>query len=547
MKKTHWIMIILGLVIAASLALSACQPTAEQPAVEEPVAVEEPASKVGGTLVYAIAAEPDTLDPAKTGAAVSDIVMNTTGCSLVAVDVDGNVVPYVAKDWNVSEDGLTYTFSLRDDVKYHNGKSVTAHDFAFEYLRALDPQTASPSTGPSLGDVESITALDDYTLEIKLASPNFPFLFSISDPGYMQPVKQEDFEAMGEVNFGRTPIGCGPYKLVSWETGNKITVERNPDFNWGPAKAWRNTGPWYIEHIEFRIIPEVATMAAGLEAGEIHLAGITQSDKDYLSTLDIINIEGALQPGLRPYVAINTSHVPFDDINVRKAFNLALDREAAVQVLAKGDGEVQYGPLSPAQIGYWDGVKEIGYGYDPEQAAAYMETAGYTRDAEGFWGKEGERLSLKLYTLPIDTWIKAAELVQQQYNEFGIELTIQQEEQGVAIPIILGGEYDITMFGMTYPEADILWLMFHSSQIGGFNYAFVNNPELDEILDRTRTEIDPAARQQAVDEAQKLIVEQAYTIPLYAPINYTAINSKVKDYLFTNLRGLDLDSAYFGD
>ncbi len=568
MKKFRWLYLIFAVVTIALLALTACQPAAvETPAAEateeETVATEEVASpeeaaapaeetapaaeesKVGGTLVYAVTAEPDTLDPAKTGAAVSDIIMGTIGCSLVTYDTEGNIVPYVASSWEVTEDGLTYTFHLRDDVKYHNGKTVTAQDFAFEYLRALDPETASPSTGPQLGNVDSITALDDTTLEIKLASANYPFLFSLGDPGYMQPVKQEDFEAMGADAFGRVPIGCGPYKFVEWETGSKLTVERNPDFNWGPADAWQNTGPWNIESIEFRVIPEIATITAGLESGEIHVAAITQTDKEYLETLDTVNIESSLQPGLRPYIAINTAHAPFDDINVRKAFNMAIDREAALQVLVNGEGEVQYGPLSPAQIGYWEGVKEIGYTYDPEQAAALMEESGYAKDADGFWGKDGQRISLTFYTLPVETWVKAAELVQQQYKEFGIELTIQQDEQGVLIPLILGGDYDISMFGMTYAEADILWLMFHSSQIGGFNYAMVNNPELDAILDRTRTEIDPAARQQAVDEAQQYIVEQAYFIPLYVPMNFTAVSSSIIDYRFSDIRGLDLDSAYF--
>lgn len=560
MKKTKWLWITLAFVLIASLGLAACQPAAEEPAAEEPAAeepaaeepaAEEPAeevdSKVGGTLIYGIAAEPDTLDPAKTGSGVSDLVMNFLGCSLVTYDQEGVTVPYVAETWDVSEDGLTYTFNLRDDVKYHDGKPVTAQDFAWEYTRALDPETASPSTGPSLGNVESLTALDDYTLEVKLASANFPFLFALSDPGYMQPVKQETFESMGADAFSRAPVGCGPYKFVEWATGSSLTVERNPEFNWGPAGAWENTGPWYIETIEFRIIPEIATISAGLESGEIHIAGITQNDKDYLESLEVVNIEGSLQPGLRPYVALNASHYPFDDVKVRQAFNLALNREAAVEVLAKGDAMVQYGPLSPAQIGYWDGVEEIGYNYDVERAAALMEEAGFVKDDDGFYGKDGERISLTLYTLPIETWVKAAELVQQQYKEFGIELTIQQDDQGVLIPLILGGEYDISMFGMTHPEADILWLMFHSSQIGGFNYAMVSDPVLDELLDRTRTETDPAARQEAVNEAQQYIVEQAFTIPLYAPINYTAINAKVMDYRFSDLRALDLDSAYLAE
>ena len=579
MNKNRWLFLTLAFVLIASLLLAACQPAAEEPAPEEPAAeepaaaaeepvaeeaaaeepaseepvaeeaaAEEPASEeagsdASGTFVFAVTAEPDTLDPAKTGASISDQVLYFLGCSLITYDADGNYVPYVAESWDVSEDGLTYVFHLRDDVKYHNGDPVTAQDFAWEYTRALDPETVSPSAGPSLGDVASVTALDDTTLEIVLGSPNFPFLFALSDPGYMQPINQAYFEEIGEEAYARQPMGCGPYMFESWETGSLVTLTRNPDFNWGPAGAWENTGPWYIETIEFQIIPEQSTISAGLESGEIDAANITQIDKQYMETLDNLNIEGYLQPGLRPYVTINVSHFPFDDLRVRQALNMAINREAAVQVLVQGDGVVQNGPLSPAQIGYWEGVEDLGYPYDLEAAAALMEEAGFAKDDEGYWGKDGERISLTFYTLPIEGWVRAAELVQQQYKEFGIELTIQQEEQGVVIPLVMGGEYDISMFGMTHSEADILWLMFHSSQIGGFNYAFVDDPTLDEILDRTRTEIDPAARQQAVDEAQAYLVEQAYFIPLYAPMNYMAVSARVQDYRFSDLLTLQIDAA----
>ena len=129
------------------------------------------------------------------------------------------------------------------------------------------------------------------------------------------------------------------------------------------------------------------------------------------------------------------------------------------------------------------------------------------------------------------------------FKDIGVEITIQQDEEGVLVPKILSGDYQISMFGMTSNEAEILYQMFHSSTIGGFNYAYVNNPELDAILERTRTETDPDARQQAVNEAQKFITEQAYVLPMYAPINFYIVNGRVSGYTFNPINEINLSNA----
>ena len=514
----------------------------EEPAAEEAVAEEAEAAAEPTTFVFAISTDPDTLDPHKTGAGISNQVMTFIGSSLISVDGDGKFYPYLAESWDVSEDGLTYTFKLREGVLFHDGTPLTAGDIAFTYNRALDPEIASPAAGPALGPIESIQALDDYTVEFVLSASYFPFLFGLAGSGYMMPLSQAYVEANGDDYIGRNPMSVGPYKFVEWVTADYVLLEKNPDFNWG-AEDWGNTGPWNIDYLNFQIIPEQATILAGLEAGEVDFSLVEAKDLELFQSEDYVVLEQP-QPGLRPYIAFQTSVAPLDDINVRKALNMAINREAALQLLEQGNGVVQYGPLSPSQIGYWSGVEEYGYAYNTDEAKALLEESGYVLNGDGYYEKDGETLAFTLYTLPVESWVKAAEVAQSMFKDIGVEITIQQDEQGVLIPKILTGDYQISMFGMTSPEADILYQMFHSSQIGGFNYAYVSNPELDALLDLTRTETDPDARQEVVNETQKFIAEQAYTLPFYAPINFYILNGRVKDYSFDIINLLSLPNAY---
>ena len=556
--KNKSLIFVFSLLLIVSLVLSGCGKTEEPAAaeeapsteVQEETAAEEPVSEEAKveevaeltTFIYAIPSGPDTLDPHKTAAAPSNLIMSHIGASLLSADDEGNLYPYLAESWEISEDGLTYTFKLRQDVLFHDGTPLVAKDFVYAYNRALDPEIGSPGAGPALGPVASVEALDDYTLEFVLSAPYYPFLFNLCSAGYLMPLSQAYLDANGDDYLGRNPMSVGPYKFVEWVTGDYVLLERNPDFNWGPEN-WGNTGPWNIDFIKFSIIPEQATILAGLEAGEIDFSPIEPKDLELFQSDDYSILEQS-QPGLRPYITFQTSVAPFDDINVRKAFNMAINREIALNILEQGNGIVQYGPLSPSQIGYWPGIEEYGYPYNPDEAKALLEEIGYTLNADGYYEKDGETMSFTLYTLPVESWVKTAEVAQSMFKDIGVEITIKQDEQGILIPQILGGDYQISMFGITSAEADILYQMFHSSQIGGFNYAYVNNPELDALLELTRTEIDPDARQEAVNEAQKFIAEQAYYLPFYAPVNFYILNGRIKGYYFDPFNELILANAH---
>lgn len=265
------------------LALTGCAPQAsgESPASTEAVAATEaiaatqaPAAagpKVGGNLVYGLWANPDTLDTQKTNFGVMDAVMSRVGASLVAMDVNGKIIPYLAESWETSSDGLTWTFHLKQGVKFHNGDPVTAQDWVYTIQRMQDPATTSPTAG-MVEPITNVEAVDDNTLVMTLDKPFYPILDTLALSSYLGVLSKAAIDAAG-TDYGTGEggvVGAGPYRFKEWVQDEKIIIQRNPDFTWGPVYyEGCNTGPYYIDTIEFRIIPDYATSLAALDSGDL--------------------------------------------------------------------------------------------------------------------------------------------------------------------------------------------------------------------------------------------------------------------------------------
>jgi len=465
--------------------------------------------------------------------------MSFIGATLVAKDAKGEYLPYLAEGWEISDDGLTWDFTIKKGIKFHNGAPLTAQDYAWTFQRALDE---AKLIKPMIASISSAEALDDYTLRLNLKQPFFPLLNSLAYHALM-PLSKAAVEEAGE-QYGRQPISVGPYKFKEWKTGEKIVLERNPDFNWGPPFA--HQGPYYIDTVEFLIIPEYDTMIAGLEAGEIDYAKIDPLSVERIKGSGHFQVFEMVSQGMEPHLIINVSKPPFTDIRVRQAFNLAVDREALIQLVESGYGEVQYGPLSSSMSGYWPGVEEIGYKYDLARAKALMEEAGYRVGDDGMLEKDGEPLKVVvLAPANIPSQVKVAEVLKEQYKALGVEVEIQVLEYASMMDSVISGNFVAAVQGYTYPEADILVIWFHSSF--GPNFPKAQDPELDKLLEASRTATDSATRQEALIEAQKYIIEQAYAVSLYAPKTFTVLSNRIKSATFSpyyNLVWVRFNDAY---
>ncbi|MEM5776504.1 MAG: ABC transporter substrate-binding protein, partial [Anaerolineaceae bacterium] len=324
MSKARWFVVLVSMMMLGVFAFTACQPAgtqapaAEQPADEAAAPAEEAAPTVGGTYVSASVEEPDTLDIYKSAFSVTSAVTSNIGGALVAKDADGQIIPYLAKSWEISEDGLTYTFHLRDDVKFHNGEPFTAHDYVWTWDRCLAEDFVCPVSASML--TFDFEATDDYTLVLHLAAPNYYTISNLAAYDYLQPLNQKAVEAAGETyGMGTTAVGVGPYMIKEWVQDEKIVLTRNPDYTWGPEFfEGANNGPYYVENLEYRIVPDLATQLAGLEANELDYSGVEAKDLQTVKDTGFYQIFDINQPVFN-YVAFNMSNPKFTDLKVRQA------------------------------------------------------------------------------------------------------------------------------------------------------------------------------------------------------------------------------------
>lgn len=480
------------------------------------------AQESGGRMVIAVNIEPSTFDAHLSNSAGT---LSVLGATLVARNPQTDaLVPYLATSWTTSDDGLVWDFTLREDVTFHNGDPLTAEDYAWTFNRWLNPETASPSVA-AVSAIVAAEAVDTYTLRLTLAIPFAPLLDNLT-VAYAQPLNRRAVEA-GGTNYGVQPVGVGPFRFKEWTPGERFVVERNPDYNWAPDFV--HQGPVHLDEVEFRFITEYATMLAGMEAGEIDSSfGDTINPRDIplLQDLGFSLVETYLG-GMDPYVLMNVSAPPFDDVRVRQAFNMAVERESLIQVVAGGSAIPQYGPISVSVAGYDPAVEAAAYSFDLAAAQALLAEAGYAdSDGDGILEKDGQPFALTMLLTP--NYATLGQVLQEQYRQLGVEVTLEQGDLGMLFGAAVTGQYQLAIGFYTYNEADILFIFYHSSSLGAINVSQVNDPVLDEILVRTRTAPDRESRQAAVTEAQLYIIEQAYTVPLYTPSLVTPFSPRIQ-------------------
>jgi peptide/nickel transport system substrate-binding protein len=491
----------------------------------------------GGKFVFATSFEPTTLDAHKSGDVF--VICQMYGASLItrAPGTD-EFAPYLAESWTKSADGLTYEFKLRKDVKFHDGTPLTAKDYAFTFKRAMDPATKSPTAGQTLVNLKSAEAVDDYTLKLNMTMPNSVLLDSLSNACYLQPLPQAAVEKMGN-DFGRKPIGVGPFKFKEWVTGQRIVLERNPDFKWGPK--FTQGGAPYIETLEFRIVPEYATRLAALEAGDIDLTDIETKDAKRIQDSGKYTIFKNIAPGSGIHIEMNVTRAPFDDLKVRQALNYAVDRKAIAQTVTNGMGAPIYGPTTPSTMGYWAGAEYVGYPYDIAKAKALLGEAGYKPNASGILEKDGKPLTLTLLTYGATA--RTGEILQQQFKAVGIQINLQNVEYGTLFQTLAGGNFDLAIDELGWPNAGVLFVMYHSSTIGLYNRSRIKS--LDNMIGAMVIATTQEGFEKTAGDLQRKIVEDALLIPLYGQAQITAINKRVQGPLYMPVsRWLYLWDAY---
>ncbi|KWR70336.1 peptide ABC transporter substrate-binding protein [Arthrobacter sp. W1] len=517
---------ILGCAIALPLIgslLASCSAGAGSDSTEENV---KPVA--GGTLVYASGdAEPSCLDPHVGGNYPQALVASQYLESLFTKDADGKIIPWLAESTEVSEDGLTRTITLRDGITFTDGTKLTAEAIKANIQHLKDPNTASSTGYLAVGKVVDIEIVDELTAKLTLSSPDNALLESLSMP--WTAIESPKALERDQATNCASPVGTGPFKVESWEHQKAVNLVRNDDYVLPVGDKARADDKAYLDGITWRFIPEAATRYAALQSGEVDVIDNAQPDTIATATKD--NSLGHLdapRPGASNRIELNSSKAPFDDQRVREAFIRAVDANSGISALYFGTAQRSYSLLSSVEpLGYSD---ESLFGTDAAKANELLDEAGWTeRDAEGYRVKDGKRLSLD-FPVSTNQSVPAEqslfEQFQAQAKAVGFEVKIQLLDLSSWYGALAKHEYDLVSAPYTKVGPSVLRILYHSNSTvpapsGYFaNNAQVKNEKLDGILAEAEQTNDEALRASLYEQAQKLVLEGYYVLPLYDQQNH---------------------------
>ncbi|MBA4180074.1 MAG: hypothetical protein C0506_05740 [Anaerolinea sp.] len=479
-----------------------------------------------GNILYVPGGEPNSLlDPIQVGdVETSEYVVEIFG-GLVTLDTDLKVQPDIAKSWEVTNGGKTYTFKLRDNVVFHQGgRRVTANDVKYSIERAADPANASPTVKAYLGNIaglkerfdnkaatiSGLKVIDEQTIQIDLIEPSDYFIFELTYP--VSFVVDKDQIEKNPRNWTKQPNGTGPFKLAEFTPAEKIRLVRNDRYHLGPAK---------LDEVVFEL--GGGSLLTRYENDELHVGAFPASLLDA--------VKGGSNPLSKDYRAVpnmatfyfnlNPTKAPFDDPKVRQAFAMSIDRENINNVLFYNALRVADGFLPPEMPGYTESVTS--YKYDPAKAKQLLQESKYAgrlpRVVLSYSGSGGT---------PGDLLVA----IQKGWEDnLGVTVELQAIDSSAFLREQRQGKFQMLSDGWSadYPDPEnFLGKLFASDS--PLNYSKYNNAEVDKLLQAARRETDRTKRYDLYRQAEQKIVDDASIIPTYWPVDHQVIKPCVKDY-----------------
>lgn len=443
------------------------------------------AGKGKDSLVVATSADAKALDPIAVNDVYSSNVMTQIYETLVQINDKGELVPMLAESFKQVDD-VTYEFKLKKGVKFQNGEEMKASDVKFSFERASKAAIISHIMGDI--DTSSFKTPDDYTISFKIKHPCAGFLPSLVHSG-ASIVSEKAVKEQGD-KFAMNPVGTGPFKFVSWTKGDRVELQRFDNFHGDKPKFSKMT---------IRVIPEPTNRAIELESGGVDVAYEISTndikrvqDNPKLQVLRVVDNSTA-------YLGLNTTKKPFDDVKVRQALAYAIDTKSVVESVWRGVGKAAVGPISQ-NVKYSDKTLKL-HEHNVQKAKDLLKEAGY---ANGF--------KTTIWTNDKKERVDMATIMQSQLKEVGVDAQIKVLEFGAYTTALAKGEQDMFILGWNCqtPDPDMaVYATFHSSKKGaGGNYAFFNDPKLDELIMKGRTMKDSDERKQVYTDIQKEIIDQ---------------------------------------
>jgi len=473
---------------------------------------------------------PITLDPALAADSTSDMYIVQIFSGLVRLDENLQVAQDIASSWDISSDGKTYTFHLRHDVKFDDGKPVTAADFKYSWERALNPATGSSTAGTYLNDIvgasdvlsgkttqlSGVTVLDDYTIQVTIDAPIPYFLEKMAFPtAYV--VDKTNVESGSD--WSLHPNGTGPFKLKQWQSGQVLILQRNDNYYGEKAQ---------LNQVVFRLTGEDPMQL--YELGSIDVAYVSAAYMGLVTDpSNPISKQLEVYPELSlTYIGFNASGPPFDDAKIRQAFSYAVDKDKVFALSAQNIVSAAYGIIPQGMPGYNASLE--GLQFDPEKAKELI--------AESKYGNVSNLPPIVMTVAGVGGSVSGliGGIIEEWRRNLGVEVTIRQLEPEVFLYGINQEKDQLYLDGWVadYPDPqDFLDLLFHTgaqNNIGNYS-----NPHLDSLLDQAAIEQDPSVRLQMYQSAEQLVVDDAAVLPLFFGRSYVVVEPYVKNYMLSPL------------
>jgi peptide/nickel transport system substrate-binding protein len=475
----------------------------------------------GGRIVMGSIAEPSNLIPFLSTDAASGEVTGLLYTAPLEYDKDFQIVLLAAESWEVLEEGRLMRFKLRDGLQWQDGRPLTADDVTFTYRLMTDPRTPTAYAADYL-TIAEYRQTGPLTFEVRYDAP-----YARSAITWMHPILPRhvlENEDIAATRFARDPVGAGPYKLRSWETGSRIVLEANDLYFKGRP---------YLDEVVYRMIPDLTTIFLEARAGKLDFLNLTP--QQYLH--QTVGPEWERNWRKYQYLAFGYTYLGFNpdnplfaDKRVRQALSYAVDRQAIITGVLLGMGEPTVGPYKPGTWVYNDALTP--YPHDPDKAGALLAEAGWTPNADGILEKDGALFSFTvLVNQGNEERAKVAAIIQQQFRAVGVDVRIRTVEWAAFLKeFVHKGRFDALILAWNILNDPDIYDVWHSSAISGegLNFVRFRDREADELLEKARATADREERKRYYDRFQEILHEEQPYLFLFVPYSLPMIHARFR-------------------
>jgi peptide/nickel transport system substrate-binding protein len=533
-RPTRWA--ALAALVTSSLLLSACTSSSSDSSTSD----SGPA-KSGGTLTFAVGSDVGCVDPQQVSSNETIYSLRQIVDSLTDQDPKtGKIVPWLAKSWDISSDATTFTFHLRSGVTFSDGTPLTAQVVKDNFDAVPKLGALGTLAQGYLSGVDSTTAVDPLTVRVKFQQPNAQFLQATSTHS-LGIESSASAKRSPQEKCSKGVVGSGPFTLQSYVQNQAITLTKRSKYAWG-SSLWTKQGEAYLDKLVFKVVPESGVRTGSLQSGQVDaISSVGKADEAAL-TGGQVNLQRRANPGAVFNLALNNSRPLLKDAKVRQALLFAIDRQQIVDTVYPTGTRPATSILAYTTPDYADQGSDLAF--DAAKAKSLLDSAGWKVDSDGIRSKNGTKLSLTVrWFANAATNQPALELIQQQFKAVGVDVVLKETQTSQLATVLQSGDFDASWGNLTRADPDILRTQY-STKLANL-YHLPTGP-LDTVLTQQAATADAAKRKELVGQAQQLIVQNAYVIPVVELQTQLGVAKKVHNLNFDASSRIQLHDTWIG-